>query len=81
VLGKAYLLSKRQLFRPVSSLSRGAFAGNCSMVHWALDIRLRDFLSMLLLKPHKGSGAVEGLFNREGEHFLGWDRHVGNEGL
>jgi hypothetical protein len=29
----------------------------------------------------KGSGAVEGLLSREGAHFLGWDRHVGNEGL
>jgi hypothetical protein len=35
----------------------------------------------LLLKPWKGSGAVEGLLRREGAHFLGWDRHVGNEGL
>jgi hypothetical protein len=29
----------------------------------------------------KGSGEAEGLLSREGEHFLGWDRHVGNEGL
>jgi hypothetical protein len=35
----------------------------------------------LLLKPWKGSGAAEGLLSREGAHFLGWDRHVGNEGL
>jgi hypothetical protein len=35
----------------------------------------------LLLKPWKGSGATEGLLSREGAHFLGWDRHVGNERL
>jgi hypothetical protein len=35
----------------------------------------------LLLKPWKGSGAAEGLLSREGAHFLGWDMHVGNEGL
>jgi hypothetical protein len=29
----------------------------------------------------KGSGAAEGLLRREGAHFLGWDRHVGNERL
>jgi hypothetical protein len=32
-------------------------------------------------EARKGSGAVEGLLRREGAHFLGWDRHVGNEGL
>jgi hypothetical protein len=32
-------------------------------------------------KPHKESGEVEGLLRREGAHFLGWERHVGNEGL
>jgi hypothetical protein len=37
--------------------------------------------SGLLLKPRKGSGVAEGLLRREGAHFLGWDRHVGNEGL
>jgi hypothetical protein len=30
-------------------------------------------------EAQKGSGAVEGLLRREGAHFLGWDRHVGNE--
>jgi hypothetical protein len=38
-------------------------------------------MSGLLLKPHKGSGVVEGLLSKEGAHFLGWDRNVGNEGL
>jgi hypothetical protein len=33
---------------------------------------LRDFLSGLLLKPWKGSGATEGLSSREGAHSLGW---------
>jgi hypothetical protein len=28
----------------------------------------------MFLKAQKGSGATEGLLNREGEHFLGWDR-------
>jgi hypothetical protein len=34
-----------------------------------------------IVEARKGSGAVEGLLSREGEHFLGWDKHVGNEGL
>jgi hypothetical protein len=38
-------------------------------------------MSGLLLKPWKGSGEAEGLSSREGAHSLGWDRHVGNEGL
>jgi hypothetical protein len=32
-------------------------------------------------EARKGSGVAEGLLRREGEHFLGWDMHVGNEGL
>jgi hypothetical protein len=44
-------------------------------------IGLQDFLSGLLLKLWKGSGIVEGLLRREGEKFMGWDRHVGNERL
>jgi hypothetical protein len=31
--------------------------------------------------PRKGSGEVEGLLRKEGEHFLGCDRCVGNDGL
>jgi hypothetical protein len=42
---------------------------------------LCDFLSVLLLKPRKGSGESKGLLSREGEHFLGWDMHVENERL
>jgi len=38
-------------------------------------------MSGLLLKPWKGSGAAEGLLSREGAHFLGWDKNVGNERL
>ena len=34
-----------------------------------------------MLKPQKGSEAVEGLLSREMAHFLGWDEHVENEGL
>jgi hypothetical protein len=29
----------------------------------------------------RGSGVAEGMLSREGAHFLGWDKHVGNEGL
>jgi hypothetical protein len=32
-------------------------------------------------EARKESGATEGLLSREGAHFLGWDKHVGNEGL
>jgi hypothetical protein len=39
----------------------------------------------LLVRPiaeaQKRSGETEALLRREGEDFLGWDRHVGNEGL
>jgi len=35
----------------------------------------------MLLKPRKGSGEAKGMLRREGAHFLGWDRHVGNERL
>jgi hypothetical protein len=31
--------------------------------------------------PGKRSGAIEGLLSREGAHFLGCDRCVGNKGL
>jgi hypothetical protein len=34
-----------------------------------------------IVEAWKGSEAAEGLLRREGAHFLGWDRHVGNEGL
>jgi hypothetical protein len=34
-----------------------------------------------VVESQKGSGVVVGLLGREGAHFLGWDRHVGNEGL
>jgi len=32
-------------------------------------------------ETRKGTRVVEGLLRKEGAHFLGWDRHVGNEGL
>jgi hypothetical protein len=38
-------------------------------------------MSGLLLKPWKGSGADEELLRKEGAHFFGWDRNVGNEKL
>ena len=34
-----------------------------------------------VVEAHKGSGAAEGLLSIEEADFLGWDRHVGNEGL
>jgi hypothetical protein len=34
-----------------------------------------------VVEAQKGSGAAEGLLSREGAHFLGWGRHVWNEGL
>ena len=34
-----------------------------------------------VFEAQKISGEAEGLLSREGAHFLGWDRHVGNEGL
>jgi hypothetical protein len=34
-----------------------------------------------VVEAQKGSGAVEGLLSREGAHLMGWDMHVGNEGL
>jgi hypothetical protein len=51
-------------------------------VRWALVAGLRDFLSRLVAgNPGKGSGEAEGLLSREGAHFLGCDRCMGNEGL
>jgi hypothetical protein len=32
-------------------------------------------------KPMKRSGVVEGILSREGAHFLGCDRCMGNKGL
>jgi hypothetical protein len=43
-------------------------------------IALRLFVQPVV-EARKGSGAAKGLLSREGAHFLGWDRHVGNEGL
>jgi hypothetical protein len=34
-----------------------------------------------VVEAQKGSGVAEGLLSRERAHFLGWDKHVGNEGL
>jgi hypothetical protein len=32
-------------------------------------------------EAYKRSGVAKGILSREGAHFLGWDRHVGKEGL
>jgi hypothetical protein len=45
-------------------------------IYNALRLLVRPFV-----EAQKGSGAAEGLLRREGEHSLGWDKHVGNEGL
>jgi hypothetical protein len=34
-----------------------------------------------IVEALKRKWGSEGLLSREGAHFLGWDRHVGNEGL
>jgi hypothetical protein len=34
-----------------------------------------------VVEAQKGSATVEGMLSKEGAHFLGWDKHVGNEGL
>jgi hypothetical protein len=47
---------------------------NCS--YRALRLPLQP-----VVEAWKGSGVVKGLLSREGAHFLGWDKHVGNEGL
>jgi hypothetical protein len=47
---------------------------NCSYMALRLPVRL-------VVEAHKGSGVAEGPLSKEGSHFLGWDRHVGNEGL
>jgi hypothetical protein len=44
------------------------------------------YRDLILLVQHvveawKGSEAAELFLSREGAHFLGWDRHVGNDGL
>jgi hypothetical protein len=44
-------------------------------------IVLEEFLFSLLLKPCKVSGIAKGLLSREGAHFLGWEKHVGNKRL
>ena len=45
-------------------------------IYKALRLHVRH-----VVEAQKGSGAVKGLLRREGAHFLGWDKHVGNEGL
>jgi hypothetical protein len=64
-----------------TSLSCERIVEDCLLVHWEIATWLLYFMSILLLKPQNGSGAVEGLLSREREHFLGWDMHVGNESL
>jgi hypothetical protein len=40
----------------------------------ALRLSFRHVIEAL-----EGKWEIEGLLSKEGEHFLGWDRHVGNE--
>ena len=48
-----------------------------------LNCNYRDLRLLVwpVVEDQKGIGANEGLLRREGAHFLGWDMHVGNEGL
>jgi hypothetical protein len=61
---------------------------------WVRELLGIDFLKVLnynyvalilhvwpIAEAQKGIGATEGLLIREGAHFLGWDMHVGNEGM
>jgi hypothetical protein len=34
-----------------------------------------------VIESRKEIGSAKGLLNREGAHFMGWDKQVGNEGL
>jgi hypothetical protein len=45
------------------------------------NYRVLRLLVWPVVEARKGSGAAKGLLKREGAHFLGWDRHVGNERL
>jgi hypothetical protein len=40
-----------------------------------------SFVRPIVGNPRKGSGVAEGQLNKEGEHFLGFYRYMGNEGL
>jgi len=74
---------KKQVVMPLrkSLQVRGCWGSDFPKGISTTSIVLSEFLSSLLLKPWKGSGAAQGLLSREGENFLGWDRHVGNETL
>jgi hypothetical protein len=66
----------------------------CEKSLWVRELMGIDFLKVLnysyralrlpvrlVAKAWKGSGEANGLLSREGAHFLGWDMHVGNEGM
>jgi hypothetical protein len=73
---------KKWVVRPRIDLSMGErITRNCFLK--VINYNYKDL--RLPVRPvaeaQKGSGAAEGLLSREGAHFLGWDKHVGNEGL
>jgi hypothetical protein len=73
---------KKRFVRPVRNLSLVRelmgfdFLKVMNYSYRALRLPIRP-----IVESRKGSGAAEGLLSREGAHFLGWDKHVGNEGL
>jgi hypothetical protein len=60
-----------------SSLGRNyseLFPGALGNSYGALRLLVRH-----VVEAPEGKWENEGLLSREGAHFLGWDRHVGNE--
>ena len=68
-----------ELWIPWALSPSKSFAGNCSLVIWALVAGLRDFMSDLFLEPWKRSVENEGLSRKEGACLLGCDRCMGKE--
>jgi hypothetical protein len=65
-----------QEVREFSLENLGIFSQGASCSYRALRLPVWPVVEAL-----EGKWGSEGLLSREGAHFLGWDRHVGNEGL
>jgi hypothetical protein len=73
---------KRWVVRPVRNFSLGErIVGNCFLKLINYNYKALRLPIWPVVEAWKGSGATEGLLRREWAHFLGWDKHVGNEGL
>ena len=73
---------KRRVVRLVrNSLQVREFLGIDFLKVLIYIYKVLRLLVWLVVEAQKGSGVVKGLLSREGPHFLGWDRHVGNERL